>query len=205
MFITFEGPEGGGKSSIVKRLTVWLRERGYSVVVTKEPGGTPLGVSIRSLLLDLENVEIVPLAELLLFYVDRAQHLAKVIIPALERGEIVVCDRYNDSSQAYQVFGRGLERETLSVLFAIVGGVRPDLTILLDVSPDVGLSRRRRAGGEINRLDEEQFTFHRRVREGYLRLAGEDPSRWVVIDAGRELEEVWGDVLKAVSARLGQM
>lgn len=146
-----------------------------------------------------------PLAELLLFYVDRAQHLAKVIIPALERGEIVVCDRYNDSSQAYQVFGRGLERETLSVLFAIVGGVRPDLTILLDVSPDVGLSRRRRAGEGVNRLDEEQLAFHRRVREGYLRLAGEDPSRWVVIDAGRGLEEVWGDVLEAVSARLGQM
>lgn len=204
MFITFEGPEGGGKSSIVKRLVAWLREGGYKVAVTKEPGGTPLGVSIRSLLLDLKNVEIVPLAELLLFYVDRAQHLASVIIPALERGELVICDRFDDSSLAYQVFGRGLKRETLSVLFAIVGGVRPDLTILLDVSPDIGLNRRR-ADGEINRLDEEELTFHRRVRDGYLQLASEDPSRWVVIDAGRELQEVWGDVLKVVLTRLGEM
>lgn len=207
MFITFEGSEGGGKSAIIRRLARWLRKRGYQVVVTKEPGGTPLGKRIRSILLGRAEIRIDPLAELLLFYVDRVQHLAEVITPARGREAILLCDRYEDSSVAYQAFGRGIPRVVLSVLFAITGGVKPDLTLLLDVPPEIGLKRKKGSGADVNRLDKEELDsrrldFHRKVREGYLQLAGEDPCRWVVIDAGRGQEEVWQDVLEAVSSRL---
>lgn len=210
MFITFEGSEGGGKSDVIRRLARWLRKQGYQVVVTKEPGGTPLGKRIRSILLGRAKIRIDPLAELLLFYADRAQHLTEVIIPAGGREVILLCDRFNDSSVAYQSCARGIPRAVLSALFDIVGGVKPDLTLLLDVPPEIGLKRKKGSGADVNRLDKEELDsrrldFHRKVREGYLQLAGEDPCRWVVIDASREPEEVWRDVLEVVSSRLGKV
>lgn len=200
-FITFEGSEGGGKSGMIRRLASWLRKRGYEVEITKEPGGTPLGKKIRPILLRRANFRIEPLAELLLFYVDRAQHLAEVINPGIKRRVIMLCDRYDDSSVAYQAIGRGLPRQILSMLYALVGGVKPDLTLLLDVDPDVGLRRKRRSG-VTNRLDEERLAFHQKVRGGYLQLSQEDPSRWVVIDASQAREAVWQEILTAVTAKL---
>ncbi len=203
MFITLEGPEGSGKSTQLRLLAEFLREQGHIVRVTREPGGTRIGDQIRDTLHDTANTTMSPVTEVLLYSASRAQLVAEVIRPALARREIVLCDRYTDSSMAYQSFGRGLDREMLDALTAIAtGGVAPDLTLLLDIDVERGLARRREQGEEMNRLDLEEVAFHERVRAGYHALAGSEPSRWVIIDADRSVAQVQLAIREAVLERL---
>jgi dTMP kinase len=206
MFITLEGPEGSGKSSHIPPLAEVLRQRGYDVVITREPGGTPIGDEIRSVLLSLKNTEMHPTTEILLFQAGRAQHVHQLILPALAQGKIVICDRYADSTLAYQGYGHqtNLEQLTQMVNFA-TGGLQPDLTLLLDVDISTGLSRRSSdSEGGWNRLDAKEKAFHQRVRDGYHKMVSQQPERWVVIDAGQPLEKVQADIQTVVLARLSQ-
>jgi len=203
MFISFEGPEGGGKSTQARALAGFLRHAGYEVVLTREPGGTSIGDQIREVLHSTANTAMAPTAEMLLYAASRAQLVSEVIRPALAAGRVVLCDRYADSTMAYQGFGRGLDRAMLAALTGIAtGGLVPDLTLLLDLDVERGLARRRDEGEEMNRLDLEALDFHRRVRTGYLTLAAAEPTRWVCINAGRPTEEVAADVRRAVAAKL---
>lgn len=197
LFITFEGPEGGGKSTQIERCAEWLTSESYSVLVTREPGGRhALGEGVRNILLGGEPV--VPLAEMFLFLADRAQHVAQVIVPALERGEIVLCDRHADSTTVYQGIARGLGRERAEELNRwATGGLEPDLTILLDIEPRAGLARL----SNLDRLDREALDFHRAVREGFLALAAENP-RYRVIDASQSPDEVASLTRQAIAALL---
>lgn len=205
MFITLEGPEGCGKTSHVPALVEFLRERGLTVFPTREPGGTPIGEQIRTVLHDLKNAEMHPRTEILLFQASRAQLVEQVIRPRLEAGEIVLADRYADSTLAYQGYGHVLfDLEDLRHLIDFAtGGLKPDLTILLDVDVEVGL-RRKNMSGEWNRLDAYTLEFHQRVRNGYLELAKADPDRWVVIDAGQSWEMVQEQIRGAILERLNQ-
>jgi len=183
LFLTFEGPEGAGKSTQVKLLTEWLGQNGHPVTSTREPGGTELGQGIRQLVLHQSHMS--PEAEYLLYSADRAEHLAKVIGPALQAGKIVLCDRWLDSSLAYQGYGRGLNLQWLKdVARGAVHDVRPLRTFLFDLPPEVGLARF--AGHD--RLEREPLEFHHRVRAGYLELAKAEPQRFVVLDATQTLE-----------------
>jgi dTMP kinase len=203
MFITLEGPEGSGKTTQLRLLTAFLREQGYHVVATREPGGTPIGDQIRCVLHDTANTAMSPTAELLLYAASRAQLVDQVIRPALAAGQIVLCDRYADSTMAYQGYGRGLDLDTLATLTAIAtSGLRPDLTLLLDLDVERGLARRRDEGEEMNRLDLETIAFHRRVRDGYLTLCAADPARWRLIDADRPAATVQADVQRIVMERI---
>ncbi len=203
MFITFEGPEGGGKSTQILLLAERLRRQGYGVVLTREPGGTAIGDQIRDVLHDTANTAMSPTAELLLYSASRAQHVAEVIRPALAAGQVVLCDRFADSSMAYQGFGRGLDRAMLAALTAIAtGGLTPDLTLLLDLDVEHGLARRAERGEEMNRLDLEAVGFHQRVRAGYHALAAAEPARWVSLDADRPVTAVAADVWRVVAERL---
>ncbi len=202
MFITFEGPEGGGKSTQIRLLAERLRQHGYVVTTTREPGGTTIGDQIRTVLHDTANTAMSPTAELLLYSASRAQHVAEVIRPALAAGRVVLCDRFADSSMAYQGFGRGLDREMLAALTAMAtSGLTPDLTLLLDLDVQRGLARRADRGEEMNRLDREAVSFHERVRAGYHALAAAGPERWVIINADREVEVVAADVWRLVAQR----
>ena len=203
MFITLEGPEGAGKTTQARLLAGFLRDCGYDIVTTREPGGTPIGDQIRTVLHDTANTAMSPTAEVLLYAASRAQLVAEVIRPALAAGRVVLCDRYADSTMAYQGFGRGLDRKALAALTAIAtGGLRPDLTLLFDLDVERGLARRRDEGEEMNRLDLETVEFHRRVREGYQALAAAEPERWVCIDADRPADEVQADARRVVLGRL---
>lgn len=203
MFLTLEGPEGSGKTSQACLLVQYLRGEGYEVLLTREPGGTPIGDQIRAVLHDPDNTAMVPRAEFLLYSASRAQLVQEVIRPALAGGTLVVCDRYYDSSLAYQGYGRGLDLATLQQVtrFAI-GDLVPDLTVCLDIAPEEGLQRRLLGGEEWNRLDREALEFHRRVRAGYLELAASEPGRWVVVDASRSVEEVQAEIRMLVRQRL---
>lgn len=197
-FVTLEGIEGSGKSTQAKLVARMLGEK---AVLTQEPGGTALGRSVRGLLLDHAHRGMAPAAEVLLFFADRAQHVAEVIRPALAAGRPVVSDRYTDSSIAYQGYGRGLPLDLVASVAALAtGGLVPDLTLLLDVAVDGGLARVSRRGGH-DRLEAERREFHERVREGYLRLAGAEPSRWAVVDGEGAPEEVEARVRATLEAR----
>jgi len=201
LFVTFEGGEGTGKSTQIERLAQRLRAAGLDPLVTREPGGTPAAEGIRGLLLD-PALAPAPVAEALLMEAARADLVATVIVPALAAGRIVVCDRYADSTLAYQGAGRGLEAATLAVWNrAATGGLVPDLTLLFDLDPAQGLARRGGSAGIPNRLDREPAAFHARVRARYLELARAEPARFVVIDAARSAETIAEEVWRAVEAR----
>ena len=203
VFLVLEGPEGSGKSTQAQQLADRLQREGRMVVVTREPGGTPIGEQIRRVLLDSANCAMLAETEALLLSAARAQHVAEVIRPALAKGAVVVCDRYIDSTLAYQGGGRGLDVEALlRVQRFATGGLVPDLRILLDVPVEVGLKRRLSGAGEVNRLDLAELSFHRRVRDAYLRLAAADQDGWVVVDAERPAGEVASSVYAAVTPLL---
>lgn len=185
LFLTFEGPEGAGKSTQTRLLAQWLSEQGHSIVQTREPGGTALGKDVRQLLLHQDHM--VPEAEYLLYSADRAEHMQTLIKPALETGQIVLCDRWLDSSLAYQGYGRGLDLEWLrAVAVGATQGVKPVRTFLFDLPPEVGLARFESR----DRLEREPLEFHQRVREGYLELAKLEPERFVVLDATQTPEQL---------------
>jgi dTMP kinase len=201
-FVTFEGGEGSGKSTQVARLAARLRAAGLDPVVTREPGGTPLAEGIRALLLD-PGTRPMPMAEALLMEAARAQLVETVVRPALAAGRVVVCDRYDDSTLAYQGAGRGLDAGMLASLNRwATGGLKPDLTLLFDLPHDAGLARRSGAGGETNRLDREPAEFHARVRARFLELAAADPGRWAVLDATQPPDALESRVWELVSARV---
>lgn len=202
MFITFEGPEGSGKTTQIKDLVVYLRAQGYDVVTTREPGGTPISDQVRAVLTNLENTAMHPRTEILLFLSARAQLVEEVIRPQLAAGKVVICDRYADSTLAYQGYGHGYDREQLRQLLQFAtGGLWPDLTLLLDLEPVEGLKRKRK-GGEWNRLDAYEVAFHQRVRAGYLELAARDPQRWVRVDAACMCDDVQAEIRRVVTDRL---
>ena len=199
-FITIEGGEGAGKSTAQTFLADKLTALGISVLQTREPGGTPLAEAIRRNLLSVDEEAPVEMAELLLVFAARAQHLAKVIEPALEQGKWVLCDRFTDATYAYQGTGRGLSAELIGKLEALVqGDRRPDTVILLDMPPQIGLARAR-ARGALDRFEQEEQAFFERVRQGYLKRAAAFPDRYVVVDATQELSEVQRS-LESVMAR----
>jgi dTMP kinase len=199
-FFVFEGPEGGGKSLQASWLAASLREDGYQVVLTREPGGTPLGEEIRTLLLRRDGYTMLPAAEALLMSAARAQHVADVIRPALVAGAVVICDRFVDSTYAYQGGGRGLAEEPLrAIQHVATDGLEPDLRILLDVPVEVGLARRLAERQSVNRIDAASAAFHERVRRSFLSLAATSPERWVVIDAQQPVDTVARLVRQAIS------
>lgn len=190
MFITLEGTEGSGKSLQAQKLVDHLREKGFSVLQTHEPGGTPLGSELRRLLLDRGELGLVPRSEALLMNASRAQLVERVIRPALERGEVVVCDRFADSTLAYQGAGRGLDGQELrSVISFATAGLEPNMTILLDVPVEVGLARKH-AQDEQNRFESEAVAFHSRVRTAYQALARSQPERWHCFDGREDPEQL---------------
>jgi dTMP kinase len=202
MFISLEGPEGSGKTTQLPMLADFLRQRGYDVLTTREPGGTPIGEQVRTILHNLENKEMQPRTEILLFQASRAQLVEQVIRPHLKIGGIVLSDRYADSTLAYQGYGHQIDIESLRVLLTFAtSGLRPDLTILLDVDVETGL-RRKELKGEWNRLDAYDLEFHHRVRQGYLRLVKAEPERWEVIDASQSPAKVQDELCRVVAGKL---
>ena len=202
MFITLEGTEGCGKTTQVAPLAEFLRQQGWDVLTTREPGGTPIGEQIRAVLHNLENTEMHARTEILLFQAARAQHVEQVIRPQLARRGLVICDRFADSTLAYQGYGRQQPLEPLRALVDYAtGGLKPDLTLLLDLDVEVGLLRRAR-GGEWNRLDALEVAFYQRVRHGYSELVSAEPERWVVVDASRPPAAVQAAMREAVLQRL---
>lgn len=214
LFITFEGPEGSGKSTQARRLDAYLAAAGLPVLLTREPGGTPIGDSIRRIVLDMDNGEMDPTAEALLFSAARAQLVAQRIRPQLKNGVVVICDRFADSMLAYQGYGLGRDLGALRSLVDIAtGGLRPDLTFFLDLPPETGLERKRKAAGggplsapaegdEWNRLDARSLAYHRRVRDGFLELARQAPERWRVIDARAGMDQIAEHIRRDVIERL---
>jgi len=200
LFITFEGPDGSGKTTQARLLAARLRGQGHDVIYVREPGGTAIGDQIRQIVHDVRNVEMQPRAELLLYSASRAQLVEQVIRPHLARGGIVVCDRYADSSLAYQGYGRGLDLDMVQRIQAFAtGGLTPDLTFYLDLDVEEGLRRRLASRAEWNRLDDQELDFHRRVREGYARLIAADTTgRWRVINAARSVDEIHADIWRTV-------
>ena len=204
LFITFEGPEGSGKSTQIKRLAADLEAAGRTVILTREPGGTPAGDRIRSILLDKTGISLEPETEVFLMLAQRTEHWRKVIAPAKARGCVILCDRYFDSSLAYQGYGRGIDVAAIRNLhFEFLGSeFLPDATVLFDLPPEKGLERVRTSGrGAPDRIDSEELAFHRRVREGYLAVAAAEPGRYLVIPAVRDVTQVARDVTAALNAR----
>ncbi len=202
LFITFEGPEGAGKSTQVKHLKASLEAAGHSVLATREPGGTPLGDRLRQIVLLEPDVPITPVAEFLIYSASRAQIVHDVIRPALNDGRVVIVDRYADSSLAYQGYGRGLNMPWLKeVTWEATGGLRPDITILLDLEPEIGL-RRAAQTGSLDRLERADLSFHHRVRNGFLELANAEPERFLVLNALEQPDALAAIILAAVTGAL---
>ena len=205
LFITFEGPDGSGKSTQLRLLAARLRENGYQVLESAEPGGTPIGVQIRRILLDPTNRELSPTAELLLMFAARAQNLDQWILPALAQGQIVLSDRFTDSTLAYQGAARGLGRETVMQVDRIAcRGLVPDLTLCIDIDTETGLARahsrnRDRSGHDESRLDRQAIEFHHKVREAYFELAKLEPGRVKIIDGNAPAEAIAGAVWEYVA------
>jgi dTMP kinase len=205
MFITLEGPEGSGKTSHMNPLAEYLRQRGYDVLTTREPGGTAISDQVRSILTRMENKAMNPRTEILLFCAARAQLVDEVIRPHLLQGRVVLSDRYADSTLAYQGYGHGVDRDFLRRLLDFAtGGLWPDLTVLLDIESEAGLQRKRTAGGEWNRLDDYELAFHQRVREGYHEMVRNEPKRWHMIDANQGFEAVQSALRQLLLDRLEQ-
>jgi dTMP kinase len=202
MFITFEGSEGCGKTSQMKLLVDFLTGQGYAILHTREPGGTPIGDQVRDVIVNLSNTGMLPRTEILLFQASRAQLVGEVIRPYLQTGGIVLCDRYGDSTLAYQGYGYQNDLAQLRHLVEFAtGGLKPDLTLLLDVDVEEGLRRRAKSGGW-NRLDAYDPEFYRRVRVGYFEMARLEPERWIVIDANRSFDWVQQKLREVVGNRL---
>jgi len=205
MFVTFEGSEGSGKSTQIELLAESLRGQDHIVVTTREPGGTSIGEQVRDCLHDIENTRMTAAAEVLLYSASRSQLVKEVIIPALAQGQIVLSDRYADSTLAYQGFGRQLDLETLvRITNFATGGLTPDMTLFLDVDVKAGLARRTVGQAEINRMDLQEIEFYERVRAGYLTLATQEPDRWIIIAANRPVDEIQADIRSHMEERLVQ-
>ena len=205
LFITFEGPDGSGKSTQIDLLREYFERHGVSVVLTREPGGTSIGEQIRKVLHDVDNTEMLPNTEILLYSASRAQHVGQVIRPALERGHLVLCDRYAESTMAYQGWGHGLDIGLLRTITSFAtGGLRPDLIVYLDIEVETGLRRKisafQRGGSEWNRMDQKGREFHERVRRGYLSMASEEPARWLVVDGSRAVDEIHVEIRERVTS-----
>ncbi len=211
LFITFEGIEGCGKTTQLGMLDDYLQQKGRRVMITREPGGTKLGERVRDILLNTDGMNISSWAELFLYATCRAQLVKEVIKPALEGDNIVICDRFYDSSVAYQGYGRGLDLEPLiAINRCVTGGIIPDITFILDCPPEAGLKRawgRINAGGEVreDRFERETIEFHRAVREGYLEIARREPERVKVIDGNREIGEVHKEISDIVEKIVGSL
>ena len=203
-FITFEGGEGSGKSTVLKKVDALLRQDGYQTVVSREPGGTPISEQIRNVIVDKANTKMDPRAEALLYAASRRQHLVEKVWPSLKEGKIVLCDRFLDSSLAYQGGARGLGiDEILKVNEYATEGFLPDLTLLFDIDPKLGLARiAANQGREVNRLDLEKMSFHEMVRATFQSLANRYPERYIVLDASKELDDVVNDAYQAIKQRL---
>ena len=204
LFVSFEGPEGCGKTTQICLLAEWLPSQGHDVLATREPGGTRIGDQIRQILLDPAHTEMCPAAEILLFSAARAQIVHQAILPHLQRGGIVLCDRFADSTFAYQGYGQGLDLAALRQITRFAtGGLEPDATFYLDISAAEGLKRK--AGGDIvewNRMERKQLEYHLRVRNGYLELAQRDPERWIVLDAGEDVDTLQERIRAEILSRL---
>lgn len=196
IFITFEGPDGSGKTTQIQRLSDVLTQQGFSILVTREPGGTVIGEKIRDIVLDPRHEEMDPVTEALLYAASRAQHVAEVIRPALEEGKAVICDRFMDSSIVYQGYGRKIGDPVRLVNEIAVAGLVPDLTYLLLVDPDEG--KRRMETGYLDRLELEQIEYHREVYQGYLKLAEQNPKRIRMIDGNRSIEEISQEIATGI-------
>lgn len=207
IFITFEGMEGSGKSTLIALLADTFEKKGIEVAVTREPGGTWLGKSLRKILLDPAGVPPCPLGELFLYAADRAQHVEEKIKPSLNENRVVLCDRFSDATAAYQGYGRGISLDTISLIDREArGGTTPDLTVLLDLPPEVGLRRarsRNELSGDVTetRMDDELPAFHRKVREGYLAISVGEPERFLVLDATKKPEELASSVMQELERR----
>ncbi len=204
IFLSFEGIEGTGKSTQARLLAEHLQSAGHTVIRTAEPGGTPISLRIRELLLSLESRSMDQMTELLLYNAARVQHIREVIAPALGRGEIVITDRFCDSTLAYQGYGRGIDRQVIDALDAVAtGGLRPDLTILLDIDVETGL-RRNREARKNDRLELEDVSFHEKVRRGFHELAAEEPERIRIIPCGGSIAAVHEEVRRVAASFLAQ-
>ena len=209
LFITLEGIDGTGKSTQYRRLLSYLKQLGYSVCATREPGGTRVGEQIRRILLDSSSKTMTALAELVLMYAARAQHLEEVVRPALDRGQVVMSDRFNDASMAYQGYGRKLGTKIVRALDRIVCGMtQPDLTLVLDLAPKVALKRAQgrelRRSSRRGRFEAESLKFHEHVRRGYLAIARQEPKRVKVVKADRHVDEVQSEIRKMVEEFLAR-
>ena len=209
MFITLEGIEGCGKTTQINRLRTFFENRGQACVVTREPGGTAIGNDIRSILLNPSNKDLVPRAELLLYMADRAQHIESVLKPALAKNKVVLCDRYFDATVVYQGYARGLGSDFICELHRLLlEDFKPDITLLLDLAPKIGLARAwkelnngTRSGTE-SRFEEETLNFHEKVRSGYLELARQEPERFRIIDAAADEKQVQAEIQKVLARYL---
>lgn len=203
LFITFEGPDGSGKTTQLKLLAENLTEQGHAVLSLREPGGTAIGDQIREVVHALRNKEMSPRAECLLYAAARAQLIDQVLKPHLDQGGIVVCDRYADSTMAYQAYGRGLDRSAVRQIISFATlDLKPDVTFYIDIDVAEGIARRKNSGDDYNRMDDQALEFHRRVRAGYLEMIEAEPARWVKINGRQSVEQIQLQIRSEVAKRL---